>query len=246
MENLEQKAKDLRRKILKLSLEKGEAHLGGSFSAIEILISLYDKKYGILNSEDKFILSKGHSCFPLYLLLRERGYNPKITTHPDIDIKNGICCTTGSLGHGLPIGAGMAFAKKFKKEPGKIYVLMGDGECQEGTLYETMPLASKYELNNLTIIIDNNRLQALCKEEDVSPINFKGLFEVLGGKVYEINGHSFPEIFSALKADNYKKPKVIIANTVKGKGISYMENNPKWHTRLPNKEELKQAYEELK
>lgn len=243
MENLEQRAKNLRRKVLELSLEKGEAHLGGSFSIIEILISLYDK---VLTDEDKFILSKGHSCFPLYLLLREKGYNPKITTHPDIDIENGISCTTGSLGHGLPIGAGMAFARKFQKKSGKIYVLMGDGECQEGTLYETIPLASKYELNNLTIIIDNNKLQALDKIEEVSPINLKEVFAVLGGEVYEINGHSFPEIISTLELKNYKKPKIIIANTVKGKGLSYMENDPKWHTRLPNPEELKQAYEELK
>jgi len=243
MENLEQRAKDLRRKVLELSLEKGEAHLGGSFSIIEILVSLYDK---VLTEEDKFILSKGHSCFPLYLLLRERGYNPKITTHPDIDVENGICCTTGSLGHGLPIGAGMAFARKFQKKNGNVYVLMGNGECQEGTLYETMPLASKYELDNLTVIVDNNKLQALCREEEVSSINLGKVFEVLGGKVYEINGHSFPEILSVLRADNYKKPKIIVANTIKGKGVSYMENDPKWHTRLPNSEELKQAYEELK
>lgn len=242
MKNLEQKAKELRRRVLNLSMEKGEAHLGGSFSIIELLISLYEK---ILIEDDKFILSKGHCCFPMYLLLRERGYNPKISTHPDIDQENGIYCTTGSLGHGLPIGAGMAFAKKFKKESGKIYVLMGNGECQEGTLYETMPIASKYRLDNLTVIVDNNKLQALCREEEVSSIDFKKLFEALGGEVYEINGHSFSEILSALKIKN-KKPKVIIANTIKGKGVSYMENNPKWHTRLPNEIELKQAYEELK
>jgi len=243
MKNLEQKAKQLRRSVLDLAIQTREAHLGGSFSIIEILIFLYDK---FLTGEDKFILSKGHSCFPLYLLLREKGYNPKISTHPDIDVENGISCTTGSLGHGLPIGAGMAFARKLKKESGKIYVLMGDGECQEGTLYETMPLASKYELDNLVVIVDNNKLQALDKLEKVSPINLKEVFKVLGGEVYEINGHSFPEIFFALNAGNCKKPKVIIANTVKGKGVSYMENDLKWHTRLPTPEELKKAYEELK
>jgi len=240
---LEKKAKDLRRNVLDLSLEKGEAHLGGSFSEIEILISLYNH---FLREEDKFILSKGHCSFPLYLLLRKEGYNPKISTHPDIDIKNRICATTGSLGHGLPIGTGMAFAKKFKKESGNIYVLMGDGECQEGTLHETMPLASKYELDNLTVVVDNNKLQAINKVEDVSPLNLKEIFSALGGEVYEINGHSFPEIFSALNNKNYGKPKIIIADTIKGKGISFMENDPKWHTRLPNKEELKKMREELK
>lgn len=243
MKNLEMKAKELRRRVIDLSLESGEAHLGGSFSEIEILISLYEV---ILKKEDKFILSKGHCAFPLYLLLREQGYNPKISTHPDIDINNGICCTTGSLGHGLPIGAGMAMARKLIGRLGQIYVLMGDGECQEGTLYETMPIASKYELDNLTIIIDNNKLQALDNSENISSINFRKLFNILGGEVYEINGHSFPEIFSVLGAKNYKKPKVIIANTIKGKGVSYMENDPKWHVRLPNEEELKKAYEELK
>ncbi len=242
MKDLEQRAKKLRKEVLELSLEKGEAHLGGSFSIIEILISLYDK---VLTEEDKFILSKGHSCFPLYLLLRERGYNPKISTHPDMDIENGIYCTTGSLGHGLPIGAGMAFARKFKKEPGKIYVLMGDGECQEGTLYETMPLASKYKLDNLVVIVDSNKLQALDKIEKISSINLQKVFKVLGAEVYEINGHSFPQILYALETKSHK-PKVIIADTIKGKGISYMENEPKWHTRLPNPKELKQAYEELK
>ncbi len=240
--NLEQRAKELRRKVLDLSVETGEAHLGGSFSMIEIIISLYDV---IMKEEDKFILSKGHCAYPMYLLLRERGYNPKISTHPDIDVDNKIFCTTGSLGHGLPIAAGMAFARKFQKRSGRVYVLMGDGECQEGTLYETMPLASRYELDNLTVIVDNNKLQALCPEREVSSLNFKDIFRVLGGEVHEINGHSFPEVISALKIKNYK-PKVIIANTIKGKGISYMENDPKWHTRLPNQEELKQAYEELK
>ncbi len=240
---LKEKAKDLRRKVLDLSIEKGEAHLGGSFSEIEILIALYDH---FLCEEDKFILSKGHCSFPLYLLLRERGCNPKICTHPDIDIENRIYTSTGSLGHGLPIGAGMAFARKFKRESGNIYVLMGDGECEEGTLHETMPLASKYKLNNLTVIVDNNKLQAIDKVEEVSPLNLKEIFHALGGEVYEINGHSFPEIFSALEIKNYKRPKIIIANTVKGKGISFMENDSKWHTRLPNEEELKKMYEELK
>src|SRR4030042_2602648 len=127
MINLEKKAKELRRKVLDLNVEYGDAHLGGSFSEIEILVSLFET---ILKKEDKFILSKGHCPYPLYILLREKGYNPKISAHPDLNAENGIYATTGSLGHGLPIGVGMAFARKFKKQDGKIYVLMGDGECQ--------------------------------------------------------------------------------------------------------------------
>ena len=158
MKDLEKKAKELRKKTLDLAVEKGEGHLGGSFSEIEILISLYKE---VLKDEDKFILSKGHCCYPLYLLLKEKGLNPKTSPHPDIDIENGINCTTGSLGHGLPIGVGMAFARKIQKKSGRIYVLMGDGECQEGTTWESSLIASQHKLTNLTVIIDHNKLQAL-------------------------------------------------------------------------------------
>jgi len=245
MENydFDRKAKKLRREVLDLAMEKKEAHLGGSFSIIEMMISLYEKK---LTADDKFILSKGHCCFPQYLLLREKGYNPKIATHPDMDLENGICCTSGSLGHGLPLGTGMALARKIQKQKGDIYVLMGDGECQEGTTWETMPLASYYKLDNLTVIVDHNKLQALDKIEKISPINLKDAFKAFGSYVTEINGHSFKEIISALEEKVYEKPKVIISHTIKGKGVSYMENDPKWHTRLPTEDELKQAYEELK
>ena len=244
MNNLEKKAKDLRRNVLDLSLENnGDGHLGGSFSEIELLISLYDR---ILKPEDKFILSKGHCCYPLYLILREKGYNPKILGHPDIDIGNGICCTTGSLGHGLPIGTGMAVARKLQNKKGNIYVLMGDGECQEGTTWETIPIAVKYKLDNLTIIVDKNKFQALEEIVTVTPMNLKKIFMAHECFVNEINGHNFLEIISALNKEVYGKPKVIIANTIKGKGVSYMENDPKWHGRKVILEEVKQAYEELK
>jgi len=242
--NLEKKAKKLRKGTLDLSLEIGDAHLGGSFSEIEVLVSLYNE---VLKEEDKFILSKGHACYPMYLLLRERGYNPEISGHPDIDVKNGIPCTTGSLGHGLPIGVGMALAKKLKRENGDIYVLMGDGECQEGTTWESSLIAPNYNLDNLIVIIDHNKLQALDKVENVLSLgNLKNKFEVFGWAVSEINGHNFNEVIPSLRKRTSGKPSMIIANTIKGKGLSYMENDPKWHTRLPTKEELKQAYEELR
>jgi len=242
MKTLEEKAKELRLNTLELSVKEGDAHLGGCFSEIEILISLYDK---ILKKEDKFILSKGHCSYPMYLLLRKKGYNPKINAHPDIELESGVCCTTGSLGHGLPIGAGMALAKKFKKEKGNIYVLMGDGECQEGTTWETIPLAVKYRLDNLIVIVDNNKLQALEKTDNVSKMNLKKIFSSFGGYTSEVNGHSFPELIKSLKEKNYGKPKVIIANTIKGKGVKFMENNPAWHHKSPNAEELKIILEEL-
>ena len=242
---LEEKAKNLRREVLDLSLETGETHLGGCFSEIELLISLYDR---ILKKEDKFILSKGHCAHPLYLILREKGYNPKISTHPDIDEANGIYCTTGSLGHGLPIGIGMAMARKFKKQPGKIYVLVGDGECQEGTTWESSLIASQHKLDNLVLIVDHNKIQALDKIENVLSINnLAKKFDAFGFYASEINGHSFPEIINAFnEPDNCGKPRAIIAHTTKGKGVSYMENNPEWHGRKATPERLKQAYEELK
>jgi len=243
MEKLEEKAKELRIKLLDLSLEQKETHLGGELSEIEILVSLYDV---VMNKEDKFILSKGHCCHPLQILLKEKGYNPKITSHPDIDIENGIYCTTGSLGHGLPIGAGMALARKLQKKEGSIYVLMGDGECQEGTTWETIPLSVKYKLDNLTLIIDNNQLQALEAVNNVSPMNLKKIFESFGCHVQEVDGHNFSELIPAFNKKTYEKPRVIIANTVKGKGVSFIEGDPKWHARMPDPEELKPAYNELK
>ncbi len=242
---LERKAKKLRKNVLDLALKtEGDGHLGGSFSEIEILISLYKQ---VMKSNDKFILSKGHACYPLYVLLKEKGYNPKISGHPDIDEKNGICCTTGSLGHGLPIGVGMALARKLSKKNGRIYVLMGDGEIQEGTTWESSLIASHHKLDNLTVIIDHNKLQALEPIEKVLSLgNLKNKFQEFGYNVLEINGHSFLEIVNALKLKSEKKPQMIIAHTIKGKGVSYMENDPKWHGRKVILEEVKQAYEELK
>lgn len=243
MGNLEKKAKEFRIKVLDLALKEGVGHLGGSFSEIELLIALYDK---ILKPEDKFILSKGHACNPFYLLLKEKGYSPKISGHPDLDEKNGICCTTGSLGHGLPIGTGMAFARKKLRKKGHIYVLMGDGESQEGTTWESLDIASYYKLDNLTTIIDYNKIQALDKIKNISPLNLKTKFEAFGWYVSEINGHCFPEIISALKNKIKDKPYMILAHTIKGKGVSYMENNLAWHGRKPTSERLARAYEELK
>lgn len=241
---LTERGKELRKKVLDLALETGEAHIGGAFSEIEILLALFDS---ILKPEDKFILSKGHACYPLYILLREKGCNPKIQGHPDLDEKNCIYCTTGSLGHGLPMGIGMAFARKIKSKPGKIYVLLGDGECHEGTTWESSLIANHHKLDNLVVIVDYNKLQALDKTDNILSFgDIKKKFKSFGFHVAEINGHNIPEIITALKTEAKDKPCLIIANTIKGAGISYMENNPLWHGRRPTQERLQQAYEELK
>jgi len=238
------KAKKLRKDVLDLALETGgDGHLGGSFSEIEVLIALYEK---IMADDDKFILSKGHACYPLYILLRERGYDPKISGHPDIDEANGICCTTGSLGHGLPIGVGMAMARKLLGKPGRIYVLMGDGEIQEGTTWESSLIAIRHKLDNLTVIIDHNKLQALEPLKNIISFDsLKDKFKEIGYDALEVDGHSFPEIIEAFKEKPKGKPQMVVAHTTKGKGVSYMENDPKWHGRKVISEEVKDAYKEL-
>ena len=228
---LEKKAKKLRQDTFLAFIEKGEAHLGGSFSMIETLISLYEI---ILKKNDKFILSKSHSSFPLCLLLKEKGLNPELTTHLEIDPKNGIYCTTGSLGHGLPIATGMAFARKIKNIKGKIYVMLSDGECQEGTTWESLLIASKHKLDNLILLIDYNKIQALSRLKDALPLDdLAKKFKSFNWSCINIkNGHSFKSIISSLKKKNIKnKPTAIIINTVKGKGIKEFENDPVWHAR---------------
>jgi len=242
LQSLRQKATQLRLKTLDLALEKGGGHIGGSFSEIEILVSLYDC---ILKPEDKFLLGKGHACYPFYVLLNEKGYNPKISGHPDIDEKNGIYCTSGSLGHALPIGTGMALARKLQKKPGKIYVLLSDGECQEGTTWEASDIACFYKLDNLVAIVDYNKIQALDKIENVSPMNLNSKFDSFGWHVEEVDGHDFKDLISTLKKRIKNKPSLILGHTIKGKGVSYIENNPAWHAKQVTRENIKEAYQEL-
>ena len=187
--NLIKKASDLRKSTFLAFIKKGEAHLGGSFSMIETLITLFEI---VIKKNDKFILSKAHSSFPLCLLLRQKGLKTKLTTHLELDPKNGINCTTGSLGHGLPIATGMAYALK-KKSKGKIYVMISDGECQEGTTWESLLIAAKHKLNNLIVIVDYNKIQALSRLKDALPLhNLSKKFRSFNWDCIEIkDGHSF-------------------------------------------------------
>jgi len=228
---LTNKARKLRQDTFLAFIKKGEAHLGGSFSMIEILLTLYEI---IMKKDDKFILSKAHASFPLCLLLKKKGLKPRLTTHLEVDTKNGIHCTAGSLGHGLPIATGIAFAKKQQKIPGKVYVMIGDGECQEGTTWESLLIGSKHQLDNLVILVDYNKIQALSRIKDALPLeDLSTKFKSFNWDCIKVkNGHSFKSLISSLKKKNKKgKPLAIIINTIKGKGIKEFEDDPIWHAR---------------
>ena len=164
----------------------------------------------------------------------EKGFKTKLTTHLELDPLNGIHCTTGSLGHGLPISAGMAFAKKIKKNSARVYVLISDGECQEGTTWETLLIASKHNLKNLVVMVDYNKIQALSKLKDALPLHkLEDKFRSFNWNCISVkNGHSFMSLKKAFsKIKKTKKPTAIILNTIKGRGIKEFENDPIWHAR---------------
>lgn len=228
---LVEKALKLRQSTFEAFYEHGEAHLGGSFSIIEILITLYEM---VLKTQDKFILSKAHASFPLCLLLKDKGLNPQLGTHLELDPTNGIFATTGSLGHGLPIAVGMAIARKRLGIDGNIVVMISDGECQEGTTWESALIAAAHKLDNLQVLVDSNKIQALSKIDDVLPLGDLGAkFRAFDWACVEvIDGHSFDELLRALQqGPTLNMPKVFILNTIKGKGIPDFENNPEWHAK---------------
>ena len=244
MITLSDRSKEVRRETLKLSKQYGGYHYGGSFSIVEILIELYDN---VLTAQDKFVLSKGHACWAYYVLLRERGLSPQLEGHPCLDEENGVNFTTGSEGHGFPAAVGMSLARKITNKQGRIFVLIGDGECQEGTTWESLLMARQHKLDNLVVIVDFNRLQgAGAVDETLSLNRLADVAEILGWYVIEIDGHRPKEIKVALNYRKKYKPLLIIAHTVKGKGVSYMENKCEWHAKYPNDAEMVQAYKELK
>jgi len=241
--DLKERVKLLRKETLDLAVESNNGHIASAFSMIEILVALY---YEVMGSRDKFILSKGHGCLSLYAILKQKGFSPKISGHPDIEPDQGIECTTGSLGHGLPIGVGMALARKMKGIKGDIYVLMGDGECQEGTTWESLLLCNKFHLDNLIVIVDRNRLQVFGDTENILPLgDLWTKMHAFNIYVNMIDGHSFDWLIPALRKRVEGKTSIVVANTVKGKGVSFMEGISMWHSRLPDKKQLKQAYKEL-
>jgi transketolase len=240
-----EKSLKLRQDTFKAFIDHGEAHLGGSFSMIEMLLAVHEE---VIEPEDKFILSKAHASYPYCIYLREKGFNIEIKTHFELDVENNIHCTTGSLGHGLPISVGMAMARKMQHKKGNIYVLMSDGECQEGTTWESLLIAAKHKLDNLIVMIDYNKVQALSTLEEGLPLdNLAAKFEAFNWHTIEVmDGHSFDELIPKLQEKNLSgKPCVYVCHTIKGKGVKPFEGDPVWHARKVKVEEAKIISKEL-
>ena len=239
---LNERSKQVRRDAIDISLKNGGYHYGGSFSCAEILINLFDS---IVGEEDRFILSKGHGCWVYYVLLRELGYNPTLEGHPHYEPENGIHCTAGSMGHGLPVGMGQALARKLRGDSSKVFVLMGDGECQEGTTWESILIAGHLKLDNLVVIVDNNKIQGSGFVEEIMPVipPLIGAASSSGWDVIPIDGHN--DDLLSINFSKQDRPMLLVANTIKGKGVSFMEGQPKWHSNWLGGDFLKQALEEL-
>ena len=269
IENLQKSAKNVRRDILKMVHSAKSGHPGGSLSGVEILLVLYKhclkipkewEKSPEFETRDRFILSKGHASPLLYAILAENEIIPReelktfrriksnLQGHPSKGYLSGVEASTGSLGQGLSIASGIAIGLKLDKNPANVVTYIGDGELQEGSCWEAFMQAKHRNLDNLIAIIDRNKLQIDgCTEDIMSLENLSSKINSFGWEVAEINGHDYNEIYEAIEvAKKANKPFAIIANTIKGKGVSFMENQAGWHGKAPNDEQLLLALEELK
>ena len=267
VEELKDIAKDLRKKVVVMLYEAGSGHPGGSLSATDFVTACYfseinvDPKNPKWADRDRFVLSKGHSCPVLYAALSKRGFFPEETLHtlrqegsplqghPNMQCP-GIEIPTGSLGQGLACAVGMAIGLKFDKKTSRVFAVLGDGECQEGEVWEASATASKYKLDNLIIFVDVNNLQIDGTTDEIMPLRDLGeKFKAFGFEIYDINGNDIAQIldtFDAIRANAQNgKPKCIIGHTVKGKGVSFMENVCDWHGVAPKKEQMEQALKDL-
>lgn len=263
---LEKTAAEVRVGIVKAIHNAGSGHPGGSLSAADIVTALYFDEMNIdpaqpkMAGRDKFILSKGHAAPVQYSALAVKGYYPmedfmelrkigsKFQGHPDMNKVPGIEMSTGSLGQGFSVAGGMAMANKLDNDPGRVYVLLGDGEIQEGIVWEAAMSAAHYKLDNLVGILDWNGLQIDGKNENVitvAPVVEK--FESFGWNVIKIDGHDFEQILDAFKKARECKgqPTMIVAETIKGKGVSFMEDQAGWHGKAPDVQQTAQAVAEL-
>ena len=272
--DLEKTASKIRVDVIKAVHKAGSGHPGGSLSAADIVTALYFDEMNVdptnpkMKGRDKLILSKGHVAPVQYAALGEKGFYPiedimslrklesRFQGHPNMDKVPGVEMSTGSLGQGFSVAVGMAIANKIDNDPGRVYVLLGDGELQEGIVWEAAMAAAHYDLGNLCAIVDWNGLQIDGANDDVmrvAPIaeKFKSFgWNVIPEEGDAIDGHSFEDIIPAFKkarelSKKNGKPSVIVAKTVKGKGVSFMENHAGWHGKAPDEEQAKKAVEEL-
>jgi transketolase len=268
IKKLESTADQIRLSVIDVIYKIGgahRAHVSPALSIVEIITCLYfkvlnlDPKNPKWPDRDRFILSKGHACGTLYVALARKGFFDSkhlytwrhigsiLQGHPDMRKTPGVDMTTGSLGNGLAAGVGMALSARMDNRDYKTYVVLGDGETQEGLVWEAAMTAGHYKLNNLIVIIDRNKYQGTGKVDcviDIEPLAKK--FESFNWNVLEVDGHSIPQILEALNYNTKEKPLAIIANTTKGKGISFMEHNNSWHQRPITDEEYSLAIKELK
>ncbi len=263
---LEKIAKEIRKNIIKQVYEAKSGHPGGSLSCTDILTVLYFNQMNVSEKEpedfvrDRFVLSKGHCSPALYATLAERGFFPKeeLTTfrkihsklqgHPDKNKVPGVDMTTGSLGQGLSVANGMALSSKLNHDGYRVYCLLGDGEIEEGQIWEAAMTSSKYHLDNLCAILDYNGLQIDGKVEEVKGLdNIEGKWKSFGFNTIVVNGHNIEQLIDAFETAKMTKgkPSIIIAKTIKGKGVSFMENKAEWHGKAPKEEEYKLAMKEL-
>ncbi len=267
IEQMETIAKKLRRHIITMTGKVGSGHPGGSLSSVEIVTTLY---FNVLKhnpdepnwrDRDRFILSKGHTAPVLYAALAESGYfpveelstlrkiNSRLQGHTDRKLTPGVEMSAGSLGQGLSFSIGVTLAGRLNSQNYRVYVLMGDGECDEGQVWEAAMAASHYKLDNLCAIIDNNGQQIDGWNSDVMNLEpFKDKWQSFGWYVIEVDGHDINQLIKAFTQakDIKNQPSVIIAHTIKGKGVSFMENNPYFHGTAPNETEVERALKELK
>lgn len=264
---LENRARAVRRHIVRMICDAGSGHPGGSLSATDIIIALYfhlmrhDPKNPCWADRDRFVASKGHCAPAIYAALAEAGYfsvdellklrklGGMLQGHPSMSRCMGIDMSTGSLGQGLSVGVGMALAARLDSKPYRVYILNGDGEMQSGNIWEGAMAAAHYKLDNITAFLDRNMLQIDGPTEQIMSIEpIASKWKAFGWHVIEINGHNFAEIINATEQakETKGKPTMIIAHTVKGKGVSFMEGVVSFHGKAPSKLQLEQALKELK
>ncbi len=260
-------ARAIRYQVILMSKQGHAPHLGSSLSCVDLIVAAYyaflriDPKRPSDSLRDRFILSKGHAVSTLYAILAHKQFFPishlnsfnrdggNLPEHPTPRCVPGIEMATGSLGHGLSVGIGMALAARILAQPYRTMVLLSDGECNEGSIWEAALFAPARKLDNLIAVIDFNKWQATGRSQDVMMISpLKDKWESFGWETYEIDGHNFKEILSVYsKLENANgKPKAIIAHTIKGKGVSFMEDDNNWHYRIPTDEEILKAKNELR